>query len=148
MPLRRRTRSDLGNRLSEANALHFDGVVRLVTGEAVGDRVGHAEALNRLGTVLRSTRRPGDARVRFSAALELSRATGCRLAEGRAVEGIGHCLALAGDTEAAVGHLNRALAMYVRIGVPDARRVMADLPRIARLSARPGHGRLKPGEPE
>ncbi len=63
-----------------------------------------------------------DAARQFGEALALTRQLGTPAEEARALEGIGRSL-LDRDPAEAAAQLRQALAIYQRIGVPDAQRV-------------------------
>jgi len=93
----------------------------------LGQRLGEAEALNRLGEL--ATRTAATARaVRMHArALAIARDLGAAFEEARALEGLGQSDLLAGDSGRAAVHLQQALGIYERIGVPGAQRVRETL---------------------
>ena len=68
------------------------------------------------------TSAPDEAARHCGQALAISRELGTPHEEARALEGIGRSLLGRDPAEAAV-RLRQALAIYQRIGVPDARRV-------------------------
>ena len=95
----------------------------------LGNRLGQAEALNRLGELATRTADTPQARERHAQALAIARDLGAPLEEARALEGLGQShLQDASPSQAAV-HLRQALAIYQRIGAPAARRVQQDPPK-------------------
>ena len=68
-----------------------------------------------------------DALNRLGKALAIARDLGMPLEEARALEGIGRSHLLDGNPGQAALHLGQALAIYQRIGAPDARRVQETL---------------------
>jgi tetratricopeptide (TPR) repeat protein len=76
----------------------------------LGDLLGQAEALNRLGELATRTSAAGNARE-----------------EARALEGLGHSHLRDGDPSQAAAHLRHALTIYQRIGAPAALRVQKTL---------------------
>ena len=57
--------------------------------------------------------------------------------EARALEGLGHCLLRDGDPEGAATHWQQALAIYERIGAPDAQRIQETLHKDGLTAAPP-----------
>jgi len=137
----------LGDRLGQAWALDELGLLQQATGDYpaaaasvaaaielfrdLGDRSGLAKALNSLGELSLRTSAAGEACRQHGEALALARELGTPHEEARALEGIGHSL-LGRDPARAAAHLREALAIYQRIGVPDARRVQDALTRQGR----------------
>jgi len=95
---------------------------------ALGVPVGEAEVLNSMGVMLLRMNDPGAALTRHEQALAIAKGTGALPEEGRALEGIGRCELRAGRAASAGRSLRSALAIYRRIGSPDARRVLDLLP--------------------
>jgi len=60
-------------------------------------------------------------------ALAIAREISVRLEEARALEGLGHCLLPDGDHDDGAAHWQQALAIYERIGAPDAQRIRETL---------------------
>ena len=134
---------ELGNRLGQAHALNGLGRVQHVTGDypaataslqqalavfrEFGSRHGQAEALNNLGRVLCTSLAVADARAHHGQALDIARALGTPLEEARALEGIGHCHLQQGQATEVQLCLRQALALYQRLGSPDAQRVETTL---------------------
>ncbi|HEY6478901.1 MAG TPA: tetratricopeptide repeat protein [Streptosporangiaceae bacterium] len=128
----------LGDRLGQAWALDELGLVQQLTGDYpaaagsaaeaaaifrdLGSRQGLAMALNSLGELASSTGQAGPARRRHGEALAIAQEIGTPLEEARALAGIGRSL-LPGRPAEAAGHLRQALAIYGRIGSPEARRI-------------------------
>ncbi|WP_157124918.1 ATP-binding protein [Nocardia pseudovaccinii] len=144
---------DIGNRNWEALDLRLLGAVCLATGDngqaaemfqaalaihrEAGYRLGDAEELNRLGQLLLAASEPGQALTAFADALELAREAGSQLEQARALEGAGRCRAGLGDNPAAVSDLSAAVAIYRRIGAPEADSAAGHL---AELEANPSQG--------
>jgi hypothetical protein len=99
---------DLGDRAGQGDALNGLGI---------------AEALNSLGELASRTAATGQAREHHSQALVIASKTGAPLQEARALEGIGHNHLHDGNPRQAAVHLRHALAIYARIGAPDAQRI-------------------------
>ncbi len=132
----------LGDRLGQAWALDELGLLHQATGDYpaaaassaaaielfrdLGDRSGLAKALNSLGELALCTSAPDEAARHCGHALAISRELGTPHEEARALEGIGRSL-LSRDPAEAAARLRQALAIYQRIGVPDARRVQDTL---------------------
>jgi tetratricopeptide (TPR) repeat protein/transcriptional regulator with XRE-family HTH domain len=128
----------LGDRLGQAWALDELGLVQQLTGDYpaaadsaaeaatifrdLGSRQGLAMALNSLGELASRTEEPTTARRHHGEALAIAREIGAPLEEARALAGIGRSL-LPGRRAEAGRHLRQALAIYGRIGSPEARRV-------------------------
>ena len=125
-----------GKRDGRAHVLNQLGAARTCTGDhegartllvealelfrEVGDRQGEAEALNNLGELaLRAG--TGDAALdHHRAALRLARTMSDAFEQARALAGIGRCLVDNGDPTSGTDSLRRALAIYERLGVPEA----------------------------
>ena len=148
----------LGDRLSEANALSYLGVVRQLTGDYpgaagaleaalgicrdLGDRPGQANALNHLGLVRYLTGDlPGAARA-LEAALDICRDLGDRPGQAYALDHLGAVRRQAGDYPSAAEALQAALGIYRDLGdqlgeakaldhLGAVRRLTADYPSAA-----------------
>jgi tetratricopeptide (TPR) repeat protein/transcriptional regulator with XRE-family HTH domain len=132
----------LGDRLGQAWALDELSLLYQATGDYpaaaassaaaielfrdLGDRSGLAKALNSVGELSLRTSAPDEAARHCGQALAISRELGTPHEEARALEGIGRSL-LGRDLAEAAARLRQALAIYQRIGVPDARRVQDTL---------------------
>ncbi len=132
----------LGDRLGQAWALDELGLLHQLTEDYpaaaasaaaalelfrdLGDRHGRTKALNSLGELSLRTSAVDDAARQFGEALTLTRQLGTPAEEARALEGIGRSL-LSRDPAEAAAQLRQALAIYQRIGVPDAQRVQQTL---------------------
>ena len=88
---------------------------------------GQAEALNSLGELSTRTAASQQARDYHTQALAIARELGVPLEEARALEGIGHCHIQDGNPGEGAAKLRQALAIYQRIGAPDAQRVQETL---------------------
>ena len=93
----------------------------------LGVRLGEAKPLNSLGQVLRVSGAIGDARAHHGHALDIAQALRIPLEQARALEGIGVCHLQQGQTGEGGAYLRRALALYRRMGSPDARRVQTSM---------------------
>jgi tetratricopeptide (TPR) repeat protein len=134
---------DLGNRPGEANALVRLGSVHYLTGEhpagsatliealilyrELGDRLGQATALNKLGARLLDSSGYDDALNHHLQALRLAEDIHSPLEEARALEGIARCRLRVLDAEDGEARLRQALAIYRRIGAPEAQQVTTTL---------------------
>jgi tetratricopeptide (TPR) repeat protein/transcriptional regulator with XRE-family HTH domain len=143
----------LGDRLGQAWTYDEVGLVHKETGDyqaaaatlrqalqwhrELGSRHGEAKALNSLGEVLTETSATSEARDLHNQALAIARDLGAPLQKACALEGIGRSL-LREDPFQAATYLREALAIYERIGSPDARRVLDTLTEHGRLVAPPG----------
>jgi len=132
----------LGDRLGQAWALHELGVLQQQAGDYaagadslrralqvhadLGARHGQAVVLNSLGELACVAASAQEARDYHGQALAIAVDLGAPLQEAVALEGIGRSM-LPGSPAEAAGHLRRALAIYQRIGAPEARRVRAAL---------------------
>jgi tetratricopeptide (TPR) repeat protein/transcriptional regulator with XRE-family HTH domain len=130
---------DLGRRSMEAMDLYYLGTLHCVMREydqaeaelaqvlkinrELGNRSGEAMVLNSMGELMSATGHPAQAQARHREALPLARATDSRPQEARALEGLGWCLIRQGEPNAAETFLQEALAIYERIGSPEARRL-------------------------
>jgi tetratricopeptide (TPR) repeat protein len=131
---------DLGDRHGQASALNHLGVVQRLTGDypaattsltravtlyrELGDRYGLAEASINLGELLSlSSTRHHDARSHHTEALSIARDINAPFQEARALEGIGRCRIQEGSSGEGAAHLRQALAIYRRLGTPEAHRV-------------------------
>ena len=101
----------------------------------LGNLLGQAEALNRLGELSLRTSAAGQARDQHSQALAIARDISAAPEEARALEGIGNSHLREGNPSQAAGYLQQALTIYQRLGAPGAKRVQETL-RSPRL---PGH---------
>jgi tetratricopeptide (TPR) repeat protein/transcriptional regulator with XRE-family HTH domain len=88
---------------------------------------GLSETLNDLGETLSGSPERQRARECHDEALAVARRIGDPLQEARALEGIGCCSLRDGDPDAGIGQVRQALAIYRRIGVPEAWRAEAIL---------------------
>jgi tetratricopeptide (TPR) repeat protein len=93
----------------------------------LGNQLGQAEALNRLGELATRTSATGEARQRHTQALAIARDIGLAPEEARALEGLGQAHLRDASPGQAITHLRQALAIYQRIGAPAARRVQQTL---------------------
>ncbi|MFE7551055.1 tetratricopeptide repeat protein [Streptomyces gardneri] len=128
---------ELGSRLGQANALLALGRVRYVSGQYaaagdlheqalalyrdVGDLHGEAEVLNSMGALVAETVGPGDGLAVYQQALLLAREVAAPLEEAGALEGAAHCQQRIGNRETALVNLREAVAIYQRLGVPEAK---------------------------
>jgi tetratricopeptide (TPR) repeat protein/DNA-binding XRE family transcriptional regulator len=135
---------DLGDRLGQAWALHGMGHVQRATGDYLaasaslsqvlrlyqdlGSRHGRAKALNSLGGLSLATSAADEARNYHSQALAIALEIGAHSEEADALAGIGLSLLPRSPAEAAAP-LRGALAIYQRIGSPDAQRIRDTLAR-------------------
>jgi tetratricopeptide (TPR) repeat protein len=140
---------NLGDRHGEAWALNQLGIVERLTKaytaatasltqalqlfRDLGDRHGQADASINLGELLSlSSAHPNsahtnsahpDARSYHTQALSVAREVNAAYQEARALEGIGRCQIEEGNPGQGVAQLRQALAIYRRIGAPEAQRV-------------------------
>ncbi len=132
----------LGDRLGQAWALDELGMVHQETGEYsaaaacleealelhrdLGSRHGEIVALNDLGELATRTSAPEKASEIHREALAKAIELGAPAEEARALAGLGRSQ-LAGDSAEAARNLREALAIYQRIGAPEARLVQDTL---------------------
>ena len=93
----------------------------------LGNLLGQAEALNRLGELSLRTSATVQAHDQHTRALTIARDISAAPEEARALEGIGNSLLQDGNPGRAAAHLRQALTIYQRIGAPAARRVQETL---------------------
>ena len=93
----------------------------------LGNLLGQAEALNRLGELSLRTSATAQARDQHSRALAIARDISAAPEEARALEGIGNSHLQEGNPSQAVAPLRQALTIYQRIGAPGAERVQETL---------------------
>jgi tetratricopeptide (TPR) repeat protein len=133
---------DLGDRLGQAWALHGMGHLQRATGDYqaasaslsqvlrlyqdLGSRHGEAKALNSLGGLSLATSAAEEARHYHSQALAIAREIGAYGEEADALAGIGLSRLPRSPAEAAAP-LRGALAIYQRIGSPNAQRIQDTL---------------------
>ncbi|MEU9701500.1 tetratricopeptide repeat protein [Streptomyces sp. NPDC047981] len=126
----------LGSRFGLANSLHGLGRVRHLSGDhstaadllgealgvvrAIGNRRGEAEVLNSMGALTADSAGAAEALPHYRSALRLARQLPSPIEEGRALEGIAHCLGRTGDVSAARDTLRQAVSVYRRIGAAEA----------------------------
>jgi tetratricopeptide (TPR) repeat protein len=93
--------------------------------------LGHQDAqittLNESGTLSRARGDLGQARACHQQALDTARQLGRVLDEAHALAGLGRCALAAGSAADAQGQLRQALAIFQRIGAPEAIGVSAEL---------------------
>ena len=147
---------DIGNRRGQAGAISGLGDVQMLTGDYpaaaasyqqalgifrdIGHRHGEAETLNDLGELL--SRAPDSRQVHdyHAQALAIAQGISAPLEEARALEGIGQCHLQDGRPGDGTAHLHQALAIYQRLGAPNARRVQETLRHHAIQPAPPPPG--------
>jgi DNA-binding SARP family transcriptional activator/predicted negative regulator of RcsB-dependent stress response len=134
---------ETGDRYRQADALNRIGDVRLRQGrhqeacdrirealamyQEIGDRSGEADALNSLGEAHLADGQPSHARTHHSTACEIASDVGDTYQEARAHDGLArahHALARPGQAR---DHWEQALALYTRLGTPEADQVRARL---------------------
>jgi tetratricopeptide (TPR) repeat protein len=136
----------VGDRLGQAIALNYRGSVLHLTARdraatasmaeamdlfsGLGNQHGQAEVHNSLGTLLLDASDYSSALDHYRQAQQLAEDVHAALEEARALEGIGRCLARSAGLDEGIAHLERALAIYQRIGASEAEHataVLADL---------------------
>ena len=103
----------------------------------LGNLLGQAEALNRLGELSLRTSATGQARGQHTQALAIARDIGAAPEEARALEGIGQAHIEDGNLSEGTAHLQQALTIYQRIKSPSAERVQETLRQYALKPASP-----------
>ncbi len=93
----------------------------------LGDRHGQAEAAINLGELRSVSPAHDDAHGYYAQALSIARDISAPVQEARALEGIGRFHIQEGNLHQGATHLRQALAIYRRIGAPEARRVETTL---------------------
>jgi tetratricopeptide (TPR) repeat protein len=112
----------------------------------LGNLLGEAEALNRLGELATRTADTPQARKYHTQALAIARDLSAAPEEARAIEGLGQSHLRDGDLGQAGVHLQQALTIYLRIGVPAARRVQLAMQN-HKLTANPPAAPTSPEAP-
>ena len=82
-----------------------------------------------MAEVLLATGRPDEARVAYTAALELAGRLGDAYEQARAHSGLAAALHAAGDVGLARHHRSCALELYSALGAPEADAIRAELDR-------------------
>ncbi|UFS98777.1 ATP-binding protein [Nocardia huaxiensis] len=137
--------SRLGNTIGEADARGNLGLLHRFRGEdsssgdllaqalqlyrKVGHRTGEAETLNRLG-VLYAESDATQSLSTFQEALRLAREIRSLLEEARALEGIAHHRIRSGEPGEALADLDRAVALYTRLGAAETASAEESLRRL------------------
>jgi tetratricopeptide (TPR) repeat protein len=131
--------TDIGDKEGQGSALTHLGAVQQATGNCpaatasltralrlfrdLGDRHGQAGASISLAEILFLTSEYDQARRYFAQALDIAQDIGTPVEEARALEGIGLCRNQEESPGQGAEHLRRALAIYRRIGAPEAQRI-------------------------
>jgi tetratricopeptide (TPR) repeat protein len=134
---------DLGNRLSQANALVSLGIAKRATGDYpgaaqdlaealgiyrdIGNRGGESEALNEAGTLHRVRGDLDQAGPCHQEALDLARQIGSSWDEAQALAALGRCALAVSRGAEAEQMLRRALEIFQRTGAAEAAGVRAEL---------------------
>jgi hypothetical protein len=101
-----------------------------------GDRLGQAEALNRLGELSSRTSATSRARDQHTRALAIARDISVPLEQAHALEGPGRSHLQDGDHREGLDYLRQALTIYQQIGAP-VQRVQETLQRHGQPSTTP-----------
>jgi DNA-binding SARP family transcriptional activator/Tfp pilus assembly protein PilF len=133
----------IGDRSGEAYALTHLGDVDLRRGHhgraidyheqslslfiQTGNPGGQAMALNGLGEAFLAAGQPEDACLRHTDALRLASQNDDKQDQARAHDGLGHAYHVLGDPGQGRRHWEQALALYTRLGAPEADRLRAQL---------------------
>jgi tetratricopeptide (TPR) repeat protein/transcriptional regulator with XRE-family HTH domain len=94
------------------------------------DRFGEVEVLNGLGEAHLAANRPGKACNAHIRALDLARQTGDPYEQARAHVGLARSHQASGDPARALDHWHIALALYNKLGTPEADQIRAQLPPV------------------
>jgi tetratricopeptide (TPR) repeat protein/transcriptional regulator with XRE-family HTH domain len=132
---------DLEHLQGQASALNDLGAVQALTKEytaalaslsqaleiytTLGHRLGQAEVLNNMGEAVLACTGPQDAQAHHRQALDIAAGITAPPEEARALEGIGRCQLLNGETTRGRQTLRQALAIYERINSSNSERVTA-----------------------
>jgi DNA-binding SARP family transcriptional activator/Tfp pilus assembly protein PilF len=134
---------EAGNRYHQAEALTRTGDVLLRQGslreacdhiqealalyQEIGDRSGEAGARNSLGEALLAAGQPSHARTHHTTARDIARDIGDEYQQARAHDGLAHAHHTLARPDEARDHWRKALALYTRLGTPEADQVRAQL---------------------
>jgi tetratricopeptide (TPR) repeat protein len=99
----------------------------LAVARATGGTKDEADVLALMGLLLLATGNPGDARATFAAVLDLGIELDLGHMQARALDGLGRAYHALGDAEEARGNWQQALAIFTKLGVPEAEQVRARL---------------------
>jgi len=102
----------------------------------LGERRGEAEASINLGQLRFLSSAHREARGYYTQALSIARDINAPVEQARALEGIGRCHSQEGNPDQGSAHLRQALAIYRRIGAPEAQRVEANLLKLAMMTTK------------
>jgi tetratricopeptide (TPR) repeat protein len=127
---------ELDNRLGQANALDRIGVLERMTGnypvasnshekalklhQGLGHRTGEAETLNNMGDLSLAAGSSAEACAHYMKAHAIAVMITSALEEARALEGIGQCQIRDGRFHEGFITIRQALAIYRRLGSPNA----------------------------
>jgi tetratricopeptide (TPR) repeat protein len=93
----------------------------------LGERFSEAWTLNGLGEATHAAGRPADALAHHTAACAIADEIGSSGQQARAHAGLGHAHQALGELTRARRHYEHALALYTRLGLPEADEVRAHL---------------------
>jgi len=99
----------------------------LAVARATGTSKDEADVLVLMGLLLLATGEPRDAGARFTTALDLGTELDLPHMRARAYDGLGRACDALGDADQARQHWQQALAIFTRLGVPEADQVRARL---------------------
>jgi tetratricopeptide (TPR) repeat protein len=100
-----------------------------------GNPAGQAEALNGLGEAFLAAGRLAAARAHLHDALGLASQLADQYEQARAHHGLGRAWHALGDSGQARGQWRRALALYARLGAPEADQIRTELAGASRSGA-------------
>jgi tetratricopeptide (TPR) repeat protein len=92
-----------------------------------GNPGGQAKALNGLGEAFLEAGRAGEACLRHTDALRLASQIDDKYEQARAHDSLGRACQILGDPDQGRRHWEQALALYTRLGAPEADRIRAQL---------------------
>jgi tetratricopeptide (TPR) repeat protein len=134
---------EIGDRLGQATVLEHLGATWRLSGDfaeaatalrqantiyqELGQRLGQASALNQSAALRFDRGEIPEALDRYRRALDLAVEVHSLLEQARAIEGAARCAMRLGDTAGPVDRLRQAMAIYERIGTPDAPRIAAEI---------------------
>jgi tetratricopeptide (TPR) repeat protein len=134
---------ETGNRYQQAETLARTGDVRLRQGrlqeardhlheavalyQEIGDRSGEADALNSLGEAHLADGQPSGALTRHSKACDIASDVGDTYQQARAHDGLARAHHALARPDQARDHWEQALALYTRLGAPEADQVRGRL---------------------
>jgi tetratricopeptide (TPR) repeat protein len=99
----------------------------LAVARATGGTKDEADVLALMGLLLLATGKPGDAHATFTVVLDLGIELDLGHMQARALDGLGRACQALGDADEARSNWQQALAIFTKLGVPEAEQVRARL---------------------